>query len=771
MEDQVLAEGERSTIAIISSNYPSHDSIYGDVFVHTRAKYYAQYYHVIVLGYLPQEGATIAYEYDGISVKKTHSLEELRRWLSSDGIMMIAVHFMEHAYIDLLVNLGKPLAVFIHGYEALSWRRRLMNYNAPGALPYLIKYVRQNKAQLEGMRRFLRVVKDRPDVSLIHVSKWLKQAVEKDLNLRHTNSMIIPNGINTSLFQFQRKPSELRKKVLLIRSFKARNYANDIAVDTVLALSKRAFFKELDFSFYGEGFLFEKLTSKIKHFDNVKLYNCFVLNEAIPKIHKDFGIFLCPSKLDTQGVSMCEAMASGLVPITCSVGGIPEYATHAESAFMIKDAQSAADAIEKLYYDEALFHAMSHAARKEIETKCDLTDTADREISLFRSLVGANQSTHTGAYQQCTRCVLDTNDDPGIQFDHKGICSYCRGYDRQAEKLKTGAEAAKHLTSIVATIKAAGKGKDYDCIIGLSGGVDSTYLAHLAHSMGLRPLAVHFDNGWNSELAVSNIEKIVQRLDIPLYTYVIDWEEFKDLQLSMIKASVVDIEMVTDHAIITKLYDLALKHGIKYILSGTNVVTESVLPTPWIHNKKDHINIRNIHARFGSVPLKDYPLFESKRKVRVAWAGIQSVSLLDYVPYEKKAIKAFITEKLGWRDYGGKHYESVFTRFYQGYILPTKFRIDKRKAHLSNLICSKQITKAEAIEELQTPIYPPQYFTSDYEFVLKKLDLTEQQFQQYMKAPIQTHESYGVERSFYDRFPLIKLVRPLWLSLKKLKGV
>lgn len=374
------------------------------------------------------------------------------------------------------------------------------------------------------------------------------------------------------------------------------------------------------------------------------------------------------------------------------------------------------------------------------------------------------------SYQQCTRCILDTNDDPGITFDKSGICSYCHLYEQLEKKLKTGAEARAYLEKTVDEIKTAGAGKPYDCILGLSGGVDSTYLALVSKKLGLRPLAVHFDNGWNSELAVSNIEKIVTTLDIPLHTFVVDWDEFKDLQLAVLKSSVVDIEMITDHAIITKLYDLALEHNIKYVLSGTNVVTESILPSRWIHNKKDHVNIRNIHRRFGKRPIRTFPLFDSFRKMKVAWHGIQSVSLLDYMPYEKKEVKKVIMQELGWRDYGGKHYESIFTRFYQGYILPHKFGIDKRRAHLSNLICSGQITREEALAELQQPTYPQEYFKTDYDFVLKKLGLSDQEFQEIMSLPIHGHADYGVEKSFSERFPFTKFMRPVWRWLKRVKN-
>jgi N-acetyl sugar amidotransferase len=374
-------------------------------------------------------------------------------------------------------------------------------------------------------------------------------------------------------------------------------------------------------------------------------------------------------------------------------------------------------------------------------------------------------------YQQCTRCVLDQRDDPGITFNEQGVCSFCTSYDaHESQVVRTGAEGARELHEIVAKIKAEGKGKKYDSIIGLSGGVDSTYLAWKARELGLRPLAVHFDNGWNSELAVSNIEHIVTRLGFDLHTHVIDWEEFRDLQLAFLKASVVDIEMITDHAILASLYQIAIEHDIRYILSGVNYVTESILPPSWIHDKRDHVHIRALNKLFGTIPLKKFPLLDSTLKARAAWKGIQSVALLNYMPYVKADVKKTIMEKLQWRDYGGKHYESVFTRFYQGYILVNKFGIDKRKAHLSNLICSKQITRDEALAELAKPAYPPDLKDKDFEFVLKKFGLTRTEFDQLMKLPVRKHTDYPVDSDIYQRFPLLKLLAPVWRMLKKLKN-
>lgn len=373
-------------------------------------------------------------------------------------------------------------------------------------------------------------------------------------------------------------------------------------------------------------------------------------------------------------------------------------------------------------------------------------------------------------FRQCTMCVLDTRDDPNMRFDENGVCHYYQEYLNAAAKHLPSPETREaELERQIQQIKADGKGREYDCIVGVSGGVDSTYVAWLAKQFGLRTLCVHFDNGWNSELAVENIHSIVSKLDFDLFTYVVDWEEFRDVQLAFIKASVVDIELVTDHAIFATLYRQAGKHDIRHILSGTNVMTETTLPPHWIHHKTDHVNIKAIHKRFGTRPMKTYPLMDWKvKKVLQMHKGLQALSILNYVPYNKAEVKQQIIDELGWRDYGGKHYESIFTRFYQGHILPTKFGIDKRKAHLSDLIFAGQITKEDALAELAEPIYDPAQERIDREFALKKLGLSETEFVNFMKQPPKSHYDFPTERPLLETYPILKPLRwPIW-ALKKL---
>ncbi len=360
-------------------------------------------------------------------------------------------------------------------------------------------------------------------------------------------------------------------------------------------------------------------------------------------------------------------------------------------------------------------------------------------------------------YQLCTRCIMDTS-DPGIVFDEAGRCNHCRDYELVAQtQVPPPGQRQAALEQLVGEIKAAGHNRDYDCIIGVSGGVDSTYVAYLVKQLGLRPLAVHMDNGWDSELAVSNIEKVLKKLEIDLYTHVLDWEEFKDLQISFLKASVSDAEIPTDHAIHAVLYQQAARRNIKYILLGTNLVTEAILPVSWTFGIQDWRYINGVHRQFGSKSLKTFPhlgywtLNYYYRQIK----RIRQVSVLDYVDYSKREAIRVLTEVLGWRPYGGKHYESIYTRFFQGYILPTKFGIDKRRAHLSTLIMSGQITRDAALAEVRQPPYAGYMQEEDMDYVLKKLGFSEEEFRQIMALPIRTYHDYP------NSLPLVKLTRTL----------
>ena len=368
-------------------------------------------------------------------------------------------------------------------------------------------------------------------------------------------------------------------------------------------------------------------------------------------------------------------------------------------------------------------------------------------------------------HRTCTKCLMDTT-DKDISFDKLGVCNHCHRYDQQLEKRVNQGEGSKRiLDDLIRNIKKAGTGKDYDCIIGVSGGVDSTYVAFIAKQYGLRPLAIHFDNGWNSELAVTNIEKVLEKLDIDLYTYVINWPMFRDLQLSFLKASTPDGEIPTDHAINALLFREAKKRKIKYILNGMNFATESMSVKSWAYGHSDWKYIRSIHKIYGNRKLTGYPKYSF---IDLIWwtfiNRIRVVSILNYIDYQKERVMDILQNELGWVYYGGKHYESVYTRYYQGFILPQKFNIDKRKAHLSDLIRSGQISRDKAIEEIEKPIYDEKLLMQDSTYVVKKLGVSREEFDELMNKNVKSFNDYP--NNYRKVMYLKRFVN--WLRLKKL---
>jgi N-acetyl sugar amidotransferase len=340
---------------------------------------------------------------------------------------------------------------------------------------------------------------------------------------------------------------------------------------------------------------------------------------------------------------------------------------------------------------------------------------------------------------------MNTRADRHIRFNEEGLCHHCQRYDRlRPSRMLTGDTGRRKLSEIVARIKRDGRGREYDCIIGVSGGVDSTYVAYLVKQHGLRALAVHLDNGWDSELAVNNIERVLTKLGIDLFTYVLDWEEFRDLQIAFLKASTPDGEIPTDHAIVAVLWREAARRGIRHIVSGMNFATEAISVPDWSYGHTDQRYIKDIHQRYGSVPLKTFPTITLPYLLLYVnlICGVRIVSMLNYVDYRKEDVIKLLQNELGWVNYGGKHHESVYTRFYQGYVLPRKFGVDKRYGHLSDLINGGQISRDEALKQIQEPPYSEELQQRDVEYVCKKMGFTRAQFDQIMSAPPRTFREY-----------------------------
>lgn len=348
-------------------------------------------------------------------------------------------------------------------------------------------------------------------------------------------------------------------------------------------------------------------------------------------------------------------------------------------------------------------------------------------------------------YQVCSNCVMDTTDGK-IVFDENGECDYCNGYHKNIlPNWNPNQNKEKELEKISSQIREAGKGKEYDCIIGLSGGTDSSYLAYLAkEKMNLRPLIYVVDTGWNLNVAVENIEKLVKALNLDMYTEVVNWDEMRDLQLSFFKSHVAYQDFPQDHAIFAGLYNYAVKHNIKYVLTGANNATECVRPpVEWVY-LNDITLMKDIHKKFGKVKLRNFPMC-SMFKYRLYYAyikGMKRVAPLDFIHYDKDAAEKELKEKFGWEKYENKHYENVFTRFYEGYYLPEKFGYDKRKCYFSNLILTGQMTREEALKKLAETPYDGRLMQEDMEYIAKKLGISIGEFENMINGENKTYLDY-----------------------------
>jgi N-acetyl sugar amidotransferase len=357
-------------------------------------------------------------------------------------------------------------------------------------------------------------------------------------------------------------------------------------------------------------------------------------------------------------------------------------------------------------------------------------------------------------HKVCKNCVMDTTDSR-IVFDADGVCDHCHGFrENVLPNWHTDERGEAELMQIAEKIRADGKGRDFDCLLGMSGGLDSSYMLHIAVTkMGLRPLVFHVDGGWNTQAAVQNIENTVEKLGLDLFTEVIDWEEMKDFQLAYFRSGVSNIDIPQDHAFVATLNKFATKHNIKYIMNGQNYSTECVRnPLEWIYYGTDMAQIHDIQKRFGTRPLKNYPLssiFNNKvylphiRRIKV-------VRPLNMTPYIKADALKLMAEIYGWEAYPQKHFESRFTRFYEGYWLPARFGYDTRKVQFSSLILTGQMTRKEAMEELKKPAIDAEQAAREMEFVATKLGISVDELIGYRDMPLKSYRDYNSQHKFFE---------------------
>ena len=364
-----------------------------------------------------------------------------------------------------------------------------------------------------------------------------------------------------------------------------------------------------------------------------------------------------------------------------------------------------------------------------------------------------NKLTFNNSYRQCIRCVMDTSDSV-IKFDDHGVCDHCKTFDKEIlPNWNMGIGREKQLSSIVNRIKKGGEGKDFDCILGMSGGVDSSYLLYLAKKvLNLRPLVFHVDAGWNSQIAVNNIERLVDGLDLDLYTEVIDWDDMKSLQRAYFRSGVPHIDTPQDHAFFATMYKFASNHEIKNILTGGNYSTECVRnPNEWMYFQSDSTQLRDIYKKHGGSPLKRYPITNIIwHKVYLPYVKrIKLHRLLDYLPYNKEQATQFLEDNYGYKRYPQKHFESRFTKFYESYWLPEKFGFDTRRVQFSSLILTGQMTREIALNELKKLAYDPEIIQHDFEYVASKLDMSVNELQECFDLPNKSYKDYKNQETLY----------------------
>jgi aminotransferase len=358
----------------------------------------------------------------------------------------------------------------------------------------------------------------------------------------------------------------------------------------------------------------------------------------------------------------------------------------------------------------------------------------------------------------CTRCVMDSTDSD-INFDKNGVCNHCIEFDEVTSKgWFPNTEGANKLDIIYTKMKRENTNKDYDCVLGLSGGVDSSYLALKLHEAGIRPLVVHVDGGWNSELAVQNIEKILNYCGWHLHTIVINWQEMKELQLAYFKSGVANQDVPQDHAYFSSLYHFSIKHGVNYVISGGNIATESIFPSSWNWDAMDADNLHAIHKKFSTKKLKNYKTigFYELYLYYPFVKKMKTIRPLNLMPYVKSDALEELKEKIGYKEYARKHGESILTKFFQNFWLPMQFGYDKRKPHLSSLIVSEQMTREEALLELEKPLYHEKELKDDKEYIAKKLGLSKDEFEIILKMPSHDYTDFANMKNKYNRMKKVQ---------------
>ena len=663
-------------------------------------------------------------------INKNDIYEALRERVNK--IDLFLVHFVNYRIIKFLLNYNIKTTIFFHGVEAISSRRYFFDWKIR-LIFYLKKFI-FNKIQFYYLRKLL---KSKNNIKYVFVSNWMKHAIEKDLKLDFSKSqnMVIHNSVSSYFLNsnYQINFTEKKINVLILKNFSSYKYAGDLTLKYLLKLSKTKIFEKFNFTIAGSGFILNKYKNKLSKFKNIKILDEFFENRELIELYKKNHIFLYLSRLDAQSVSVSEALSFGMLVVSSDVAALPEFIQDGYNGFLIKNEyQEFYNKMKFIIENKDLLNNIS------IHSKKFSLQKFSPEINIKKELLFADKII------QCSKCLVDSNISE-IYFDDQNICSYCKEFIPYLNNLKNHINNSNIFYEKINLIKDSSVNKKYDSLIGISGGVDSSYLVHLAKKNNLNPLLVHFDNGWNSELAISNINNLINKTNFDLKTVVVNWEEFRDIQLSFLKAGVIDIELVTDHAIFANLLDIASKYKIKNILSGTNIMTEHAMPLEWIWRKTDLKNIKDIHKKEGSGMIKTYP-----RMHFLKWyfnlyilKKFNVIELLNFINYKKKEAIKILESEYNWRSYDEKHYESIFTKFYQSYILPEKFNINKKIVHYSSLIRNGEISRSEALEKLNKNYQSQDEIEKEKKYIASKFSLSTAEFEKLIsKENIRSHFDY-----------------------------
>lgn len=365
-------------------------------------------------------------------------------------------------------------------------------------------------------------------------------------------------------------------------------------------------------------------------------------------------------------------------------------------------------------------------------------------------------------YKICTRCIMDNKSDPQIFFDEQGVCCHCRAYDNAIAVLpRTSAEKQAKFNALVKEMKEAGRGKEYDCVLGISGGVDSAYLAYIANQAGLRILAVHVDAGWNTDVAVDNIKKLCSKLKIDLHTIVVDWPTMKELQRAYMFSGLPDLDVPQDHVFMAATIKFTQKYGINYLLNGSNFATEGILPSNYGYNTLDFYHISDVYKKCGRgrLSLKKYPNINLWEYIMINLGKVRQIKLLNYVDYSQAKAIDTLNREFDWNYYGGKHFESRFTKFFQSYYLPRKFGYEKKRAHISSLIVGGELSREQGLVDIEdSSAYTETQMLEDRDYILKKLDISLSEWEYIMNMPKKTEDDYKNSKKIINFLTKIKLV-------------